>query len=178
MIKLENDGDTLLLERDPAQLQMSEATVADGADIWSLVRDSGVLDVNSPYSYLMMGKFFSETCVVAKVAGELVGFVNAFRPPSDPEVVFVWQIGVVPSERGKGLGKKLLHELLSRKACADVRYLESTITPSNKPSQALFRSFARELNAECRVVECFPEELFPGKEYEAEMKYRIGPLNY
>lgn len=156
---------------------LREPEVEDGSEIWHLIRDTGVLDLNSSYSYLMMCKFFRDTCVVAESDdGEIVGFVSAFRPPTRPDVIFVWQVAVAESERGKGLGLTLLKDLLSREQLKDVRYLEATVTPSNIPSQSLFRKLAREMDTECKVQECFSEEVFPGDEHEPEMTFRIGPF--
>jgi L-2,4-diaminobutyric acid acetyltransferase len=169
-------SNTMVLERDSATIQFCEPREEDGAYMWSLVKDSGVLDVNSSYSYLMMAKYFSETCVVAKEDDKMVGFVTAFKPPNDSDVIFVWQVGVDKSQRGKGMGKRILKALLDLEACQDVQYLEATISPSNKASDALFRSIARDFKAKCVVTECFSEEMFPGDNHEAEMKYRIGPL--
>jgi len=148
----------------------------DGADIWRLVKDTGVLDLNSAYSYLMLCKFFPDTCVVAEYDGKIAGFVSAFRPPGCHEVIFVWQVAVAKAQRGKGLGIALLKELLKREACADVHFLEVTVTPSNIPSQSLFRKLARETDAHCEVSEFFPVCLFPGGAHEAELMYRIGPF--
>jgi L-2,4-diaminobutyric acid acetyltransferase len=158
------------------QLQIREPQEEDGADIWALVRDTGVLDLNSAYSYLMLCKFFPDTCLVAERDKEIVGFVSAFLPPVNDDVIFVWQVAVAKSQRGKGLAGALLQELLQREACAEVRYLEATVSPSNVASQSLFRGLARDLGRRCEVTECFSEQLFPGKGHEAEMKYRIGPL--
>ena len=85
-------------------LTLRSPTVEDAAAIWRLVRDSGVLDLNSPYSYLILCKHFAETCIVAEEAGVIVGFVTAYRPPITPDVIFVWQIGVAQSVRGRGVG--------------------------------------------------------------------------
>ncbi|QKI82886.1 diaminobutyrate acetyltransferase [Kroppenstedtia eburnea] len=147
----------------------------DGAEVWKLIREAGVLDLNSPYSYLMLCKFFPETCVIAETQGNIVGFVSAFLPQTAEETVFVWQVAVHPSQRGKGLGKALLKELLSRNACSDVRYLEATVSPSNRPSQSLFKGLAKELGTDCKIFECFPENLFPNPGHESEWTYRIGP---
>ncbi|SDH43045.1 diaminobutyrate acetyltransferase [Alteribacillus persepolensis] len=151
-------------------------TVEDGADMWELVKNS-TLDLNSSYKYIMMCEFFAETCVVAKEHGKLVGFVTAFIPPEKQDTVFVWQVGVDPSQRGKGLASRLLTELLDRTTCGDVEYLEATVTPSNDASQALFKKIARTHDTNCEVSECFAEELFPGEGHEAELTFRIGPIN-
>ncbi|GGA37728.1 L-2,4-diaminobutyric acid acetyltransferase [Kroppenstedtia guangzhouensis] len=149
--------------------------VEDGAEVWKLIKEAGVLDLNSPYSYLMLCKFFPETCVIAESQGKIVGFVSAFLPQTGKDTVFVWQVAVDPSQRGKGLGKALLKELLSRNACSDVRYLEATVSPSNLPSQSLFKGLAKELETDCKIFECFSEHLFPNPGHESEWTYRIGP---
>src|SRR5690625_1790424 len=56
-----------ITKTDPGDnVVLRQPVIADGAAIWSLIRDTGVLDVNSAYSYLMLSKFFTQTCVVAE----------------------------------------------------------------------------------------------------------------
>jgi L-2,4-diaminobutyric acid acetyltransferase len=149
----------------------------DGAGVWALIEEAGVLDLNSSYSYLMLCKFFPDTCVVAENNDDIVGFISAFRPPNDDDVIFVWQVAVASSERGEGLASRMLQDLLEREDCSEVQYLEATVSPSNIPSQSLFRGLARKLNTQCEVSECFPENMFPDEGHEVEMTYRIGPLD-
>ncbi|MGE0680499.1 MAG: diaminobutyrate acetyltransferase [Candidatus Binatia bacterium] len=144
--------------------------------MWRLVRDSGVLDVNSPYSYLILCQHFSETCLVAEIAGELVGFVTAYRPPVTSNVIFVWQIGVARSMRGRGIGLTILEALVKKEAANGISFLEATVTPSNAPSQALFRALAQQLHTQCEETPCFPMHLFPDETHEAEDLFRIGPF--
>lgn len=158
-----------------SKLILEKPTSKDGASMWELVCETGVLDVNSSYSYLMMCKFFSETCLVAKNNGDLAGFVTAFRPPEKPDTIFIWQIGVSSKYRGNGIGTKLLDKLLED--CENVNYLEATVTPSNQPSESLFRGIAKKNGANCEVFECFSEDHFPESGHEPELTYRIGPLN-
>lgn len=120
----------------------------------------------------MACKHFADTSVVALEDGRLVGFVIAYRPPPGPEAVFVWQIGVDPSQQGQGLGARMLDEIVSR---PQARYLEATVTPSNERSVHLFRSFAKRHDAEIVEETCFPSSLFPGA-HEEEVLLRIGPV--
>ncbi|MDL4841163.1 diaminobutyrate acetyltransferase [Aquibacillus rhizosphaerae] len=149
--------------------------VEDGAAMWELVNNS-TLDQNSVYKYIMMSEYFAETCVVARENNKLVGFVTAFIPPERQDVVFIWQVGVDSSQRGKGIASKLLNHLIQREACQDVRFVEATVTPSNKASQSLFRKLAREHNTECNVSEFFKQELFPSDDHEEELNFRVGPI--
>lgn len=160
-----------------AALQMRAARREDAAEIWRLVKATGVLDVNSPYCYLLACEELGETCLVARDGERLAGFVVALRPPRRPDTVFVWQVAVDGSQRSRGLGRRLLRELLALPGCAGVRWLEATVTPSNDASRALFRAFAREAGVECRVSGHFAASDFPGDEHEAEDLFRIGPLD-
>lgn len=156
------------------KIHFDKPTVEDGAAMWELVNRS-TLDQNSAYKYIMMCEFFAETCVVAKEGDTLVGFITAFIPPERQDAVFVWQIGVDASQRGKGLASKMLQELIERQNKA-ISYVEATITPSNEASQALFRRLARTYQTRCEVTECFSEDLFPGDHHEKELSFRIGPI--
>lgn len=149
---------------------------ADGAAIWELVRDSGELEPNTPYCYILFADHFAETCVLAERDGRIVGIVVGFMSPRRPGSVFVWQIGVAASERGRGLAKALISELLTRPCCKAVTHLEATVGVSNAASERLFRSVARDLGAICDVTEGFREDLFPGGGHEAERLFTIGPI--
>jgi L-2,4-diaminobutyric acid acetyltransferase len=151
--------------------------VADAASIWRLVRDTGVLDVNSPYCYLLVCRDFAATSLVACVDGAIVGCALAYRPPPQPDTLFVWQIGVAAAARGRGLGRRLLAGLLALPAARDVTHLTATVTPENVASRRLFAGFARGLGVACVVDPAagFAAELFDGG-HEREDAIRIGPL--
>lgn len=143
--------------------------------MWSLAERTPTLDLNSPYAYLMACLHFHETSIVAEEDGRLIGFVTAYRPPVSPDAVFVWQVVVDADQQGRGIAGRMLDEVLARKACEDVRYLEATVTPSNEGSQRLFRGLAERRGVECHEQPCFAASMFPG-EHEDEILLRIGPL--
>jgi L-2,4-diaminobutyric acid acetyltransferase len=154
-----------------------EPGVQDAASVWQLVRESGVLDLNSPYAYLLLCSDFARTSVVAEAAGRIHGFVGAYRPPSRPESVFVWQVVTAREAQGRGLGSRLLEAVLERPACRGVRFLEATVTPSNQPSRALFRGLARRRGVPFVEELAFGADLFPGPDHEEEVRVRIGPFD-
>lgn len=164
-----------MLEVSSSTVQFGTPAVEDGAAMWELVNNS-TLDQNSAYKYIMMAEFFADTCVVAKENDKLVGFITAFIPPERQNTVFIWQVGVDSSQRGKGIASLMLADLLNREACSKVEFVEATITPSNKASQALFRRLAETYNTNCEVNDFFPEEVFPGEGHEAELGFRVGPI--
>ena len=153
-------------------------TVKDGAAMWRMARDSKGLEVNSPYSYLMVCRHFADTCILAEDAGTPVGFISGHRPQTNPEVVFVWQIAVNPDYRGRGIAGEMLSRLVDLPGCREVRYLEATVTPSNEASQRAFAGLAKRKGTSWETLPGFPADAFPEEAgvHEAEDVFRIGPL--
>lgn len=158
------------------ELILRMPTEEDGKAIWLLIKETGVLDLNSSYSYLMWSKFFDQTSVVVEVNEQIVGFISGFIQPNNPNTLFVWQVAVDASQRGKGLASRMLQTILHRDMCRNIRCLEATVSPSNKASQALFQKLARDLKTKCQVSEFFTENQFPGKGHEEELLFKIGPF--
>ncbi|WP_272506016.1 diaminobutyrate acetyltransferase [Natronobacillus azotifigens] len=157
-------------------IQFAPPSSKDGAAMWKLVNRS-TLDENSAYKYIMMSSYFSKTCVVAKHENQLVGFITGFVPPEQTDTIFVWQIGVDPDFQGQGIASKLLQALLDQQKSNQIRFVEATITPSNKASQTLFKKFARKHQTDCLIQPFFTEDLFPDNSFEEELKFRIGPID-
>lgn len=160
-----------------APVALRNPTVADAAKLWRLVRESGVLDENSCYAYLLLCEHFADTCVVALRDENVVGFVTAYRLPNRPEAVFVWQVGVDASARRQGLAQALLDHLLDLPACRGVRFLEATVTPSNRASRRLFESVARKRGVGCVWGRGFVAADFGGPSHEDEELVRLGPFS-
>ncbi len=105
-----------------------------------------------------------------------MGAVTAYIPPQQPNTLFVWQVAVASEARGCGLAKTMIRHLLERPACAAVRYIETTITPDNQASWALFHGLAQQL--ECGLEErvFFSKDQHFGGQHEDECLCRIGPF--
>lgn len=157
-------------------LTYRQLTIEDGPRVFDLVRTSGSLDVNSRYTYLLLGKYFASTSLVVESEEGPVGCVLGFRPPERPDTLFVWQVAVHPQHRRHGLARKLIHLLLDSPGCSGATHLEATVTPDNDASDALFRGIARAYGADCQVEPCFAKRLFSDGDHEPEHLYRIGPL--
>lgn len=171
------------LEEKAIQTKTTELTLTrpnkdDGKKMWQLVKAlSPELDMNSAYKYLILSEYFSNCCVVAKKDENVVGFITGFVSPEKRDTVFVWQIGIDKSERGKGLGSKLLMQLVDQQD-DKVDYVEASITPSNIASQMLFQRLAKKLNTKCETRLLFKKSQFPqDEEHEEELLYRIGPID-
>src|SRR5699024_9410485 len=118
-----------------------------------------------------------DTSVVVEQNGKIVGFISGFTNPKQTNTLFVWQVAVHESQRGKGLATKMLHYILDQDACKTINYVEATISPSNIPSQQLLQGLARYLNTDIKVSDCFMASDFPETGHEYEDSHLIGPFN-
>lgn len=163
-----------------AEIRLTRPVPEDGAALHRLVADSPPLDPNSLYCNLLQCSHFADTSVAARMEGRLVGFISGYRIPARPDTQFVWQVVVSEAARGRGLAKRMLHYLAEQSGGAanlpPVRFLETTITPDNEASWALFRSFARDFDAPIEESVLFScEQHFAGS-HDDEVLLRIGAL--
>lgn len=159
-----------------SRLTLRQPQQCDGAALHRLVAACPPLDLNSRYAYLLLCRHHAQTSVVAEADGMLVGAVTSYIPPAQPDTLFVWQVAVAPQQRGQGLGRRMLRHLLQRcVAQRQLRWLETTISPSNKASHRLFTSFALKHDAGCVITTLFSAHDFGESGHEEERLYKIGP---
>lgn len=150
----------------------------DGPAVFELIKSCPPLDQNSRYCNLVQCLHFAQTCMAAceSGSGELVGFVSGYIPPSQKDTLFVWQVAVAASQRGKGLAARLIESQLASGACQGVSYIETTITEENAASWALFRKLARTRNAALESAALFEKEKHFAQQHDTEFLLRIGPF--
>jgi len=163
----EADTDEPLVLRAPSK--------SDGASIAKLIRSCPPLDINSTYAYLLLTEHFAQTCVVATKGDRVVGFISAYQPPSQPNVLFVWQVAVHPSMRGQRLAIRMLQHLLQRTRSENVRYIETTVAPDNQASRGMFQRLAEQYQTELKEMPFFQPHHFDGPA-QTEPLLRIGPI--
>lgn len=168
-----------VVEFQNSALNLRSPTINDAKSMWQLVGETGVLDQNSAYLYLLLCRDFSDSCLVGEVDGKVVGFVTAYRLPARPDVLFVWQVGVAESMQRRGVALRLLTELVNRSGRSSLSHIEATISPSNVASRRLFQSLARLLDVQFTEVgdSGFLATDFPPGAHESEPCVRVGPLN-
>ncbi|MEU0964102.1 diaminobutyrate acetyltransferase [Streptomyces sp. NPDC005917] len=161
-----------------ADLIVERPMVTDGAALWRIARDSGSLDLNSSYSYLLWCRDFAGTSAVARGAdGEPVGFVTGYTRPDRPDTLLVWQVAVDAAQRGRGVAARLLDGLTARVGAErPLTTVETTITPGNTASDRLFTSYAARHGAVVERTVLFEAGEFPDGPHDPEVLYRIGPL--
>ncbi len=156
-------------------LTFRSAQPQDGAALWHLIQATGTLELNSAYFYLLFATDFGRTCLIVEQGDELIGAVIGYHPPEQARTAFVWQVGLLPRLRGKGLGVELLQRWIELPANQDRLWVTATVADDNAASQALFQRFAQQRGTECNVQTHFTADLFP-IDHPPEPLYRVGPL--
>ncbi|MFA5678489.1 MAG: diaminobutyrate acetyltransferase [Pseudomonas sp.] len=156
---------------------LRQPRATDGYALNQLVKRCPPLDTNSVYCNLLQCSDFSATSIAAENnTGELVGFISGYCPPARPDTLFVWQVAVDDRMRGQGLAISMLLELIQRTAADGVRWLETTISPGNTASEALFAKAFRQLNVEPETCVLFSRATHFDGQHDDEVLYRAGPF--
>lgn len=157
-------------------ISLRQPVPKDGATVQNLIRKSAFLDDNSLYCYLAICTHFSQTSVVSVMGDLIVGVVTAYIPPQQRDTLFVWQVAVDTSAQKQGLAGRMLQEILSRTACTDIIYVETTVTRDNTASRAMFDSLARKNQCQIKESVMFDKQTHFLNLHDTEYKLRIGPL--
>jgi L-2,4-diaminobutyric acid acetyltransferase len=158
------------------ELIFSEPTGQDGPAVTQLIQDSPPLDTNSAYCNLLQCTHFAKTCIVAKRDSTIVGWISAYIPPDEPNQIFIWQVAVHDSMRGKGLAKQMLNQLLARPNINHVQHLCTTITKDNIASWSLFKSIAKSLDIALNAEPHFDKEAHFNGAHDTEWMVTLGPF--
>ena len=159
------------------EISIRQPEIEDGKQIWSLIKHSGNLDLNSEYCYFMLSDIFGKQCALAcSEENEILGYASCLPRPTSPKVLFVWQICVDEKAQKHGIAKKLLNFIIQNQE-AKVDEIQATISGSNIPSQTLFKSLAKDYKAKINKEIYIQAQNFSNG-HESEFIYKIEKLKY
>jgi len=157
-------------------LTVRNVRVEDIPEVYKLLTaNRPYVGLNSRYTYYLLARDFSGTCLVALDRSRVVAFSSGYVPPTRPDTFFNWEIVVDEQYRGNGLQKILLLEQLR---VTKAKYFECTVNPSNHVSERNYLAIAEILGAQCSKSVLFSEEDFGCDGHEAEVLFRIGPISF
>ena len=160
----------------PLDIELVEPNAELGASVHQLIENCPPLDTNSMYCNLLQASHFAETSVAAILDGEVAGFISGYRLPQQPDTLFVWQVAVGEQARGQGLATKMIKSILARPSNQDIKRIETTITPDNKASWALFEGLARKLDTQIDSEVYFDKDKHFAGQHKTEMLVKVGPF--
>ena len=112
------------------------------------------LGLHTAFTYWVVAHFYCDYSFIAfDKNNEPAGYVICITKRDEPDLVYLWQIGVLPEHRRDKLAQELLETLYEKRIKASgITRLQVTITEENKPSNQLFRSFAERHGFKYRIV--------------------------
>jgi L-2,4-diaminobutyric acid acetyltransferase len=161
---------------DALQPAFRPPKTSDGESIWKLIAACPPLDQNSLYCNLLQCAHFPDSCILAEKNGDIVGWASAYRPLSEADALFIWQVAVSEQARGDGLARLMIEQLLKRRSAQGVAKIKTTITSDNEASWGLFRSLALKLKAPLASEAFFERDKHFGGRHETEHLITIGPF--
>ncbi|MCD8512832.1 MAG: diaminobutyrate acetyltransferase [Nitrincola sp.] len=161
-----------------SEIALRKPLSTDGQPLNALVGRCPPLDANSTYCNLLQCTHFADTSIAAvNSQNELMGFISGYIPPSRPNTLFVWQVAVDEFCRGQGLAARMLSALIERcRGEQSIQFIETTITPGNQASEALFSRVYQELNAAVEKTVLFSRKQHFADQHDDEVLWRAGPL--
>ncbi|MBK5133779.1 diaminobutyrate acetyltransferase [Candidatus Bathyarchaeota archaeon] len=159
---------------DCSNFRIRKVKVEDIKQVYNLlVANRPYVGLNSRYTYFLLAKDFSDSCVVVEHDREIIAFSSGYIPPSRTSTFFSWESVVHKEFRGYNLQKIMfLYQIKITKTM----FFEGTVNPSNKFSEHTFCNLAELLNTKCVKKALFSEADFENDGHEAEILFRIGPI--
>lgn len=145
-----------------------EIKAEDAALLRALARRCPPLDLHTCYTYWVIANYFGG--FILNCGNEPVGFITLIDAPS---ALFIWQIGILPEHRRRGLSRLLYEAALSR-ARELGKDAEVTIADDNAASVAALRSVAKKNGIQLSVTgEARVTDLDDTTFCERETRYRL-----
>ena len=155
-------------------IKITFPTKKNGSAVAKLIKSCPPLDLNSIYHYLIQSHYFDKTCSVALKGVKIVAFVSGFIKPTNKNCLFIWQVAIDESFRGKGLGIELIEFLLEQNK--DVSTIETTITKNNLASRRMFQKIVEKYKTKMSEETLFDKKENFSNEHESEILITIGPI--
>jgi L-2,4-diaminobutyric acid acetyltransferase len=157
------------------KFKIRNVVLDDIKEVYNLLTDNRpYVGLNSRYTYFLLAKDFSDTCIVAEFEGKIVAFSSGYVSPTKNDTFFSWEIVVHRDYRGNQLQKRML---LQQITITGAKYLEGTVNPSNEASKRNFRELAQFLETNCEETVLFSEQDFENDGHVAEILCRVGPIS-
>lgn len=114
----------------------------DVAEIERFISLCKPLDQHSTFTYWVLARYFDNTCFVVEENNDIVGYVSGVKSSSKPDVFYIWQIGISPEHRKKGLSSQLIRTVVEAAVSLGSKSIHVSIDPENSSSHSAFLRFA------------------------------------
>ena len=125
---------------DGTDVQLSPARPGDYDEIVAVVDDWWGRAIAGSLPRLFLDHFHRTSLVARRRDGTLTGFLIGILSPSQPGRAYIHFVGVAPTARGCGLGRRLYDEFFTLARAAGCSEVGAVTAPVNTASIAFHRS--------------------------------------
>jgi ribosomal-protein-alanine N-acetyltransferase len=102
------------------------------------------MERNEPYAGAVFirqaGALYGSTFLCAVCDGQVCGYTIGAPVTGGSKAAWVLRLGVLPSYRGRGVGRALMEALFVRVEAMDIPELFLSVHPENRPARSLYTS--------------------------------------
>jgi diaminobutyrate acetyltransferase len=137
--------------------------------VHNFVKQCDTIETYPKHLFKIITRYLGNSCYIAEIGDRIIGFSMGMRSQRDPETFFLWQIGVIPGLRGKGVAKELVEAMERRARSLGCSKIEATVDPANRQSYRLFEGMGY-----VNVSEREGETIKIGGKIAAKNYYKMG----
>lgn len=124
----------------------------DTSPIYNLVPELAPLTHHTRYTYWNLFRNFGNACFVALDQDQPVGFITSHPTTTSENEWFIWQAGIVPEFRGKGLIEELQDRVVEIARESGAIALTTSIESDNTRSLGAFTRMATRLGTSIEEI--------------------------
>lgn len=157
--------------QSPNNIAIRNGSEGDTDAIYNLVPDLRPLTQHTWYTYWGLFHNFGNSCFIAEDGNEPVGFITSHPSIRQSPEWFIWQAGILPEYRGRGLIDRLQDHVIERARHAGAIAITTTIEADNSRSFGAFNRMAVRLASSIEELQKFntPFSDVPEVEYRIEL---------
>jgi|SRR5665213_243848 len=141
--------------------------------IFKLVPELPPLTPHTRYTYWNLFRNFGNTCFIATAKNRPVGFITSHPTTTPSNEWFIWQAGILPEYRGRGLIDELQDRVVNVARESGAVAISTSIEADNPRSFGAFNRMATRLGTTMEEIDRF--NLDPEGDNESpEILYRIS----
>ncbi|MCF8233489.1 MAG: GNAT family N-acetyltransferase [Bacteroidales bacterium] len=119
-------------------MKLTKATLKDVFEVQEFVGQQDGLVQHPVHFYNIMIRYFRNTFFIMRDENRIIGFVWGFVSQAEPDVLFLWQIGVAESHRGSGISHQMMEVFIEAARENNCRKVHATVETENIASCKLF----------------------------------------
>jgi len=135
---------------------LRRCTGSDAEAVRAFVATCPPLTVHTAYTYWTTFRYLGSACYVLEDGADIVAYISALVDTTFPGVVFVWQIAVAPSMRGRRTATRLLDAVAEVAIARGSNRMQYTVEPANAASLRVFERYAQRRGTRVRKIGAVP----------------------